>query len=266
MLGNIYNRLTSRQMLRYLALAILLVISIVIIAAKLQRPHYIRSIDATIQHIKTVRDGITAVQTPETIELGQKDLSVQHIIDQLKTLEQTNQDSVLPSPIVVCAAMLPRLSCGDYRQLSRESDKSLRQGYALITYHEQVMTSLKPLLEYNPEADLGDERLNQPTIDTRIDNARQGLTKVLTGLNTTNGSIADTSKSDLEAAVKRLQGELETFDKNRNKSTWYQSVSKAQEAIIINRQKFWLDSSVARYLLLDQANSDITEFSAEFTN
>ena len=253
-------------MLRYLALAILLVISILIIGAKLQRSDYIRSIDATRQHIKTVRDGITAVKTPDTIELGQKDLSVQHIIEQLKTLEGANQASALPLPIAVCAAILPRLSCGDYLQLSWETNKSLAQGYALVTYHEKIMISLKPLLEYNPEADLGDERLNQPTIDTRIDNARQGLTKVLKGLNTNKGTIADTSKPDLETAVKRLQGELETFDKNRDKSTWYQAVLKAQETIIANRQRFWLDNSTASYRLFDRATSDIAEFSASLTN
>ena len=254
------------QIFRYLALAALLAISIFIIGAKFQRAHYVRSIDATRQHIKTVRDGISAIQAPETIELGQKDLSVQHIVAQLKALRDTDQASALPSPVVVCAAILPRLTCGDYIQLSRETNKSLAQGYALITYHEKVITSLKPLLEYNPEADLGDERLNQPTINTRIDNARQGLKKVLNGLNAGKGSITDSTKPDVEAAVKRLQGELETFDKNRDKPSWYQAVAKAQKVIIANRQRFWVDDTTASYRLFDQANSDIVEFSASSTN
>jgi len=266
MLGKIYNRYTTKQKLHYTALAILLVGTFIIIGAKLQSAHYIRSIDASRQHIKTVRDGITAIQTPETIELGQTDLSVQHIIAQLKTLQETDWASALPSAVLVCAAILPRLSCGDYIQLSQETNKSLAQGYALITYHEKIITSLKPLLEYNPEADLGDERLNQPTINTRIDNARQGLKKVLNGLNDAKSSITDSTKPDLEAAVKRLQGELETFDKNRDKSSWYQAVSKTQKTVLINRQRFWIENSTASYRLFDQANSDIAEFSASLTN
>ena len=132
----------------------------------------------------------------------------------------------------------------------------------MTQYHYAIMDALKPLLEYNPEADLGDERLNQPTIQTRIEAAKNGLQKTqdkLTAAQLGSG-LNDPTKDDLQQTIGLLLTKLENFNMHE-KPAWYAAVLDAQKSVASNREKFWQKQ-------LSQRNTEFTvtnELLANFT-
>lgn len=242
---------STYQITIIIVLVSLLIISSVIVFAKLNRDQYVQNITTNMNSIKQLRDSLTAIPLPKDIETGQKDSSAAYLVHQLTNLRKNRIHVIQDPPLLVCASHLPKLCCGHTDENGEAFAQSLHQVYATISYHEATMKALRPLLEYNPEADLGGERLNQPQITMRIDAASQGIAKTLSALNKAP-SLEDTSKAELVSTVTGLQSELASFEKTSDKSAWYKAVNEAQKTIISNRQAYWESTLADNYLVLDE--------------
>lgn len=252
----VWNVVGSKRFWQACGVAVLGLLAIFIISTQLNRTDYINQIEQTRLKQQDLKDKISQVLSPIDIEIGQKDLSVQYLVQQLTAVQKENTQPILPPPALVCIGLLPSLDCNGYLKARSEAAESRQQVYALIDYHRDMMNTLKPFLEYNPQADLGDERLNQPTIQTRIDAAKVGLRKAedeLVGQNT-NTAPGDDGKAALLDSVRKVRLALNEFDKSRDKGAWYTAVETAQKSIVTNRETFWQFALKDLYEQIDSSN------------
>lgn len=258
------KHIAYRKIVTTAALLGLVVFSGFILHAKLHRSTYASNLSSGQQNIKQIRDDLGRILEPKDIETGQKDLSAQFIVAQLENMQKAYPTLQLPAAVSVCASTLPDLTCNDYVRAKTHSTASVADVRIVLAYHHQIMKSLQSVLEYNPEADLGDEGLNQPVIDGRIKAASDGLDKTRRGLLATD-RLKDDQKSALVEIIEKLQQQLALLEKSRDKSAWYTAVADAQAAILKNRQTFWQERLSETYESLDLATSELSHYSALLT-
>jgi len=227
--------------------------------AKLQRSSYDAQLANSYRQLEQRSSALQNLRPPKTVVAGQKDLSARNLVEQAAELQKAAQSvKQLPPAPLLYLAKYPSYGYGQIRQADSSAARA-HAGYGEFSnYHHATTRALLPLLEYNPQADLGDQRLNNDLIKARIDAARSGLETVYAGLELSS-STQDNGrrKAELLDSVARVQNALEAFASDMNREAWYAAVATGQAAVLANRQDYYEQQQVRLQQLLTEARQQL---------
>jgi hypothetical protein len=132
----------------------------------------------------------------------------------------------------------------DKANIYKTGADDIQKSLALMNYQAKVSDSLTNLLEYNPSQDMAGFNLNSADTNQRLKLAQQGLSKTLNQLNgVQGGQYQDPLLQSVIAQVKGLQADINKLSSTGDAAEWIKSIDSAQQAIIHNRQQFWITHS-----------------------
>ena len=247
-----------RTILKFGGIALLVLFVGLTLTAKLSGNSLARDLQTSRTQLQQLQDRLTNILSPEKIELGQQDLSVDYLIEQINPKTAPVTSISTPSRTLVTLNLLPRISY-DYSAFS--GVRALRKDTAeLLRYHHAVISAMQPILEYNPRAEFADKTLNDQEVKLRIDNARNGLKNAGNELRAASSkNYSDPEKGQLIRSVNQLSEQLETFAQSKDYEQWYKAVEAEQETITKNRQAFWAKETEPFYNRIAELNMAFAE-------
>jgi hypothetical protein len=258
----LHNKRKTTKTAAVILVAGLLVMNLI---AKFNQNNYLNQIQTSRTQLSLLQNQLLSVMEPQEMTPGQPDLSIDYVLEQTNPDTRKTQKVTTPSAAMVFLHFFPAISW--YGSVFQGAQHTAERSQELTNYHYQIISSLEPLLEYNPRADLSDETLNELVLKKRIDDARTGLKKVETGLRqSSSNTINDPDKAALIKIVRSLKNNLEVFESTRDKEQWYESVTASHAEILKNRQKFWVKETDKIYKLISESNQQLSDVETRLRN
>lgn len=261
---DIYKKLRLKQTVPVFMFALLSLWVASIGFARLNAQQTIQSIDGVRNHILRLSEQVRAIPDPKTIELGQRNSSLEFSVNQSKTIagSLTEKEHELPTAWrIFMARPLDRQLRQSITETYKEVDQINTRTTKLLHHHSNTLKALQSLLEYNPRADLGSSVSTQE-VDARIDSAHQGITEAQNKLATMEPYSDNDDLSDLTQTTNTLLDSLERFRQTHNKEAWFDDVERAQSEIVQNRHSFWSTELDALLTKRAELNQDLSQLAA----
>lgn len=251
-----FLRAHRRKAIHYSVIGALILASAAVLVAKLSGERYADGLQATRTSLQRLQDNLGDIMEPAEIELGQQDLSVDHLLEQ--TDPKTKPLPTITRPPAAPMIFVHLLPNANYPYAALRQGARVRSDAAkLLSYQHRTFLALQPVLEYNPRAEFADKTLNDDEINLRITNAWDGLRRAHEQLSEVKARPDDGTRDQLLDTIASLQQSLETFGKNRAYDAWAKQVEHAQKEIIANRQTYWGTATSTLYERLSTVNSNL---------
>lgn len=260
--GRAFRRIISIGVKRFAALLLagLLVLWLVTyFTAHTRKASFKESLVGARSLLQAESASLATLPEPQLIEKGQIDSALGYIVESSNKVSDTETASLPPSWQL---KLLRPFTSKWYTEIDSIYQKNRLETNKsnMLHHHAEVLSSLKPLLSYNPQADLSSDTLTDEDVSGRIQAAQEGISSVSSNI---KKLTSHSENDDLQAILMdldNLQNKLKDFDRTRDKTAWYQAVDGVQTKIIANRQTFWRAESeklLASYAEIQQDYSAV---------